>query len=271
MAILKAKAKVNLFFHITGKRNDSYHLIDSLMVFTQDLYDLIEIKPSETNHTEIIGGEFAYLLENENNNLIDKAIQAFSTKEKYYCSLTKNIPIGAGLGGGSSDAAIVAKFLNQNLNNHELAKIGADLPICYHAEPAFCSGIGEIIEPIVNFPLIYLVLINPRKALLTTDVFKANTSIDTPKTLHHFFKNAEQLIEFLSLLHNNLTDAAILLMPEIKEVLGLLLRQDGCRISRMSGSGPTCFGLFTDKHKAIEASENLTKLKPEYWIKYSAV
>ncbi len=270
MVILQAKAKVNLFFHITSKRNDGYHLIDSLMIFTQDIYDLIELEPTENTYTKTVG-EFAHLLQDENDNLINKAIHNFSSKQQYHCRLVKNIPIGAGLGGGSSDAAIVAKFLNKQLHNNELAKLGADLPICYYAKPAFCGGIGELITPIEDFPLIYLVLVNPKKALLTKDIFKLNANISTPKTIHPIFKNVEQLIEFLLPLSNDLTDAAMHLMPEIKEILELIGIQEGCRISRMSGSGPTCFGIFTDQQKAIQASEQLIKLKPEYWIKYSAV
>ncbi len=300
--LLKAKAKINLFFHITGKKEDGYHLIDSLVVFAEDIYDLIEIKEGKNKST--IDGEFAHLLASENNNLIDKALQIFSPGKEYHYKLNKNIPIGAGLGGGSSDAAMVAKYLidrSSSLTSTEgaeigdlvrtaleipgqaslarddvndlqkLTSLGADLPICYHAQSAFCSGIGEAIEPIDNFPIIYLVLVYPNKSLLTKDIFMLNKNINSPKINHPNFKDADQLIEFLSSLKNDLTDAATQLLPEVKSILDLIMAQEGCKLSRMSGSGSTCFGIFTDKVQAIEASKNIAALKPEYWVKYTIV
>ena len=267
--LLKAKAKINLFFHITGKREDGYHFIDSLVVFAEDIYDLIEIKEGKNKST--IDGEFAHLLVSENNNLIDKAFQTFSPGKEYNYNLTKNIPIGAGLGGGSSNAAMVIKYLNQNISNDELLEIGADLPICYHAKSAFCSGIGEAIEPINNFPIIYLVLVYPNKSLLTKDIFMLNKNINSPKINRPNFKDADQLIEFLSSLKNGLTDVSTQLLPEVKSILDLIMAQEGCKLSRMSGSGSTCFGIFTDRGKAIEASKNIAALKPEYWVKYTII
>ena len=279
MSLIKAKAKINLFFHITGKRQDGYHLLDSLIVFAQDVYDLIEINPAETSSTIVNGGEFVYLLQHENNNLIDKALAAFAEGAHYHCKLTKNIPIAAGLGGGSADAAMVAKFLAQEKDmnaeiNQKLSKIGADLPVCYYGVSSYFSGIGEIIQPIENFPKLYLVLVNPRKALLTKEVFKHNKNINTAyidNKQSNFFNDAEQVIKFLSPLTNDLTQSAIEQLPEIDSILSLLEMQEGCRIARMSGSGPTCFGVFTDGQKAIEASENILKNQSEYWVQYTEI
>jgi 4-diphosphocytidyl-2-C-methyl-D-erythritol kinase len=276
VVLLKAKAKINLFFHINGKREDGYHQIESLVVFAEDVYDTIEITPAELNSTSVIDGEFAQDLQNQQNNLIDKALLSFTEGVQYSCRLTKNIPIGAGLGGGSSDAAVVAKFLNKdqkNINN-DLAEIGADLPICYLHTPAFCGGIGEIIEPIKNLPTLYLILVNPRKFLLTKDVFKNNQHISTPILLNKpidFFSDMDKIIDFLEPLNNDLGAPAIDLMPEIKEILDLLKQQNGCCLQRLSGSGPTCFGIFTSKEQAEEACRNIRKLKPEYWVRFSKV
>jgi 4-diphosphocytidyl-2-C-methyl-D-erythritol kinase len=270
MTILKAKAKVNLFFHITGKREDSYHFVDSLVVFAQDIFDEIEIIPSNISKTLINPSEFSSNLELEGNNLIDKVDRIFAKDQKYHYHLTKNIPIGAGLGGGSSDAAMVAKFLNAD-SAEKLLSIGADLPVCYQASAAFVNGIGEIIEPIKNFPKVYLVLVNPKKTLLTKAVFEINQNINTPKTIHPDFKDAYQLIDFLIPLTNYLTESAIKLMPEIKMILDLIMSEKGCKFSRLSGSGPTCFGVFLTKHEAIEAYKNITRSHPEYWVKHSIV
>lgn len=274
MSIIKPRAKINLFFQIIGKRDDGYHLMESLVVFANDIYDSIEIAESEANSTIVGGGEFSHLLINEKNNLIDKVLDRFTTDIKYHCKLTKNIPIGAGLGGGSSDAAMVAKYISKQDISQELLEIGADLPICYCNAPAFCGGIGEIIEPIKNFPKVHLVLVNPNKTLLTKDAFKNNTRINTPVINNKpidFKGRFENLIEFISPLSNDLTESAVKLMPEIKDVLELLQSQNGCAISRMSGSGPTCFAVFKTKEDAIKAKIAIGSLHPNYWVKYTTI
>jgi 4-diphosphocytidyl-2-C-methyl-D-erythritol kinase len=276
MTLLKARAKINLFFQIIGKRDDGYHLIESLVVFADDIYDIIEVTPNKINSTKVIAGDFAHLLESEQNNLINKAFNIFYYEDKYLCQLTKNIPIGAGLGGGSSDAAMVAKFLNnKQLNiNKELTDIGADLPVCYYDAPAFCSGIGGDVELVANFPTLHLVLVNPNKTLLTPAVFKNNLQINTSSIAPYpsdFQNDLEKLIEFLKPLNNDLTISAIELMPEIQAIMDLLSFQEGCVISRMSGSGPTCFGVFENKEAAIKASEAISNLKPDYWVRYTKV
>ena len=324
MTLLKAKAKINLFFHITGKRDDGYHLIESLVAFADDVYDSIEISPSTINSTKVIGGEFAESLLNEKNNLIDKALNSFTTNQKYTCYLTKNIPIGAGLGGGSADAAIIARFLTHlpralssikthlssltrgfspeigdllrfssrdprsplrsarddervvedMVINNKLTEIGADLPICYFQQPTYCSGIGEILEPIKDFPKLYIVLVNPRKELLTKDVFIANKKINSPPIIHKplFLSNStDKLIDFLKNTDNVLTEAAAEMVPEINKILQILDEQHGCKIARMSGSGPTCFGIFTERTQAMLAKEEISKAYPEFWVKYSTI
>ncbi len=274
MHTIKPRAKINLFFQIIGKRNDGYHLIESLVVFADDVYDLIEITESEVNSTSIVGGDFASLLINEKNNLIDNVLEKFTSNVKYHCKLTKNIPIGAGLGGGSSDGAIVAKYISKENISKELLEIGADLPICYHDAPAFCGGIGEVIEPIKNFPKVHLVLVNPNKTLLTKDVFINNSKINTPSIGNKpvdFNGNVEKLIEFISPLSNDLTESAVNLMPEIKDILELLQSQDGCFFSRMSGSGPTCFAVFKKREYAIKTKEAIEHIHPNYWVRYSSI
>lgn len=274
MHIIKPRAKINLFFQIIGKRNDGYHLIESFVVFADDIYDLIEINESKINSTSIGGGEFSSFLINEKNNLIDKVLEKFTTDIKYHCKLTKNIPIGAGLGGGSSDGAMVAKYISKDDISKELLEIGADLPICYHDAPAFCAGIGEVIEPIKNLPKAHLVLVNPNKTLLTKDVFINNSKINTTPIVNKlvdFNGSIEKLIEFISPLSNDLTESAVKLMPEIKDILGLLQSQHGCFISRMSGSGPTCFAVFRTKEDAIKAKESIEHIHPNYWVRYSSI
>lgn len=285
MYIIKARAKINLFFHITRKSPDGYHLMQSLNVFADDIYDLIEINPASENGTTTKSGEFAYLLSNERNNLITKALEEFTSKLKYHCLLTKNIPIGAGLGGGSADAAMVAKFLVNQLSlqelqsfeniqniNERLLKIGADLPLCYYDAPSFCSGIGEIIESVYNFPKLHLLLVNPKMTLLTKDVFKNNSKIETSvieDKILDFNNDLERLIQFLKPLTNDLSEAAIKLMPEIQFILTALKEQHDSRVVSMSGSGPTCFAIFSNQQSALQAEKNIANLFPDYWVKYT--
>jgi len=270
MQQLKARAKINLFFHITGKRDDGYHLVESLVVFADDIYDCIAITTAEANSTKIVGGEFAGLI--EGGNLIDKAVATFSDGQKYNCDLIKNIPVGAGLGGGSSDAAVVAKFLSNNASTADLMKIGVDLPVCYYDKPAFCQGIGEKITGLTDFPLLHMVLVNPRKTLLTADVFKINKVINTAAVIKPSgFDNCAGLIDFLSEQRNDLTEASVALMPQIETIITLMAQQANCQIARMSGSGPTCFGVFPDEDAAILAVQNISNLHPEFWVKYTKV
>ena len=273
---LKAKAKINLFFQINNKREDGYHLIESLIVFADDIYDHITISQANEHSTIVVSGEFSESLRGEKNNLINKALEAFSGDFSYQCQLIKDIPIGAGLGGGSSDAAVVAKFVNiqQTDINKQLTAIGADLPICYLQSPAFCSGIGEVIEPVINMPKLYLLLVNPNKTLLTKNVFKNNKQINTQKITNKtldFSNDYNKIIEFLAELKNDLTEAAVALMPEIKDILDLLNSQDGCEISRMSGSGPTCFGVFKSLNQVKNAQSNILNFLPNHWVKITKI
>ncbi len=271
--LLKAKAKINLFLHINGKLPNAYHLLDSLAVFAEDIYDEIEIFPGDKNCTAVVGGEFGFLLKQDKNNLIDQALKLFTKDKFYHCKLKKHIPLEAGLGGGSSDAAVVARFLDKAIPNEDLAKIGADLPICYNAKPCYFSGIGDIIEPLECFPSCYLVIVNPKKSLLTQDVFLQNKKIYTPFIGNKptVFTKFENLIDFLLSVDNVLTDAAKALMPEISDILEELALQDNCALSRMSGSGPTCFGVFEEQNKALAALNNIKVSFPDYWIRHTKI
>lgn len=276
MSILRAPAKINLFLHVTNKLENGYHELESLVVFAQDIFDIIEIEESSDNCTSLLGGEFAQELQFESNNLIDKALMEFSNKNYYHCKLSKNIPIGAGLGGGSSDAAAVAKYLNYTGCDlsEKLLNIGADLPICYNGTPAFLSGVGQKIQPVKNIPNLHLVLINCKKRLLTQKVFSSRQESYSEKLADKpvdFFYNIDKIISFLMSLKNDLSDCAISIEPEIKYVLHMLQTQEGCVFSRMSGSGATCFGLFDSLEKALKAEQNISIEKPEYWVRYSKI
>lgn len=276
MTLLKAKAKVNLFFHIVGKREDGYHLIESLSVFTQDIYDQIEVSAAKTNILDIEPSEFSCYLQGK--NLMETALELFSPNKYYQLKLVKNLPVGAGLGGGSSDAATLIKYLLNDSSMSEnlidrLKYIGADLPLCYTQTPQFIASIGEELTEVKNLPKFYMLLVNPRKSLLTKDVFSqyscnfSNSIEFFPQDFKHNFDN---FIDFLQNKGNDLTKAAIQLFPDIANILELLYLQKGCKFSRMSGSGATCFGVFRDFEAAKLAKDNISNLKPDYWIKISS-
>lgn len=283
--LILAPAKLNLYLHITGRRTDGYHLIDSLFVFTT-LHDVLTITPSNTLSLTI-DGDFYSALSNESieKNIVYRA--ANKLREKYHVMsgakihLKKQIPVGAGLGGGSSDAAAILTGLNHFWNLHcdeeRLSQIGlalgADVPACITQKPAIVSGIGEKIMPIsLPYSRMPVLLINSNQPLSTQAVYtqfhKNNRSFTnetqnaiTPKS---FIKNLQNK-------HNDLQFPAIQLQPEITVLLDHLAEQKGCLVSRMSGSGPTCFALFSDMNLAVQAQRTLSALFSNYWVCLSEI
>lgn len=282
---ITAPAKLNLYLHITGRREDGYHLLDSLFVF-MDFGDVITIEPAETLSLTM-NGPFASKISHEpiEKNLIHRA--ALLLKNKYAATqgaqirLTKNIPVGAGLGGGSADAAAVLKGLNQfwhlNLSVETLCELGlslgADVPACIVGKPAIVSGIGENIEPITlsDIPL-FVLLINPNYPLSTQSVFqtykKSNLPFTSQSTHHAVLTNREYTFNQLIKNKNDLESAAISLYPEIQTLLKTLQQQSGCQLARMSGSGSTCFALFQDIALTKKAEQMMKTLFPSYWIQF---
>lgn len=271
-----APAKVNLFLHVTGKRDDGYHLLESLIGFA-DFGDIITIMPSDEFSLKILGGDFS--LDTE-DNLITKAVNLVSGKLQKDLSLSitleKNIPIGAGLGGGSADAAAavrgILEYAQVSLPQKEIDEIllslGADTPICYARKPAYIKGIGEVIEPIAPLPQIPAMLIYPNEFCSTVEIFKSydgdfSQTADHPKS----FSDLKSLYDFLNKQKNDLTDAAIKKIPAIGDILQTIGKQDGCVISRLTGSGSTCFGLFETTEQSTKAAEKIQKAKPHWWVR----
>ncbi len=270
---IKAPAKINLTLNVTGKREDGYHLLHSLTYFS-DFGDEITLTPHP---------KFKFTLESEfkniptdNQNLVvqmaQKLASHYNQSLNCHIHLNKRIPSGAGLGGGSSDAAATAKALlkfwniqpNQNELNALLLELGADIPVCYHAQPCLFSGIGEIIEPLENAPNLYLVLVHPNISTSTIEVFK-NLKISqfhTPIIEENF-----DILKYILEGRNDLTDAAIEKTPTIKDVLDALTNTKNSMVTRMTGSGSCCFGLYPSKHDADEAAHHIQNVNPSCWVK----
>jgi 4-diphosphocytidyl-2-C-methyl-D-erythritol kinase len=273
-----ARAKINLFLHVTGRRDDSYHLLESLVMFTKDIYDELSFNISKHHTTLAIEGPFSKLLNEDNNkNLIIKAIEKSNYKKGLNILLKKNIPLGAGIGGGSSDAAITIKALQELFNhsyddlNQLLLSIGADVPVCCKQKASYFTGVGEIITTIHKVPQIYALLVNPGIHINTKEVFASRPNVFSPKISQKpiEFSSFSKLIEFLEPLKNDLESSTIKLVSQISTIINEIKVLPGCRIARMSGSGPTCFGLFETEKEVIEAQDILTSKHPYWWIQHS--
>lgn len=277
---LIAPAKLNLSLHIVGKRLDGYHLLESLVAFTA-FGDLLELAPADAL-TFQTRGAFASALSPDDNLVMRVArmlTERYGVKNGAHITLHKNIPVGAGLGGGSADAAAAMVGLCRlwelpiKLDDiREMAlSLGSDVPACLLSKTAWLTGIGETITP-VQMPELWLVLVNPRLPLLTADVYHAfDGSFIAPGARPEQWENTESLVQFLRNQHNALQSPALSLMPPIGELLAALQATPECLLARMSGSGATCFGLYPDAQLAEQAALSLQADHPEWWVTATSV
>ena len=260
-----ARAKINLCLHVTGQRDDGYHLLDSLVVFA-DIGDMITVELSDKFSLEI-DGPFASGLSIQEDNLVLKAAKIFSP----YCNgaklkLTKNLPVASGIGGGSADAAAtlraMAKLTSVDLPIDAGLSLGADVPVCLREQSCRMQGIGDLITPQTNIPQLAAVLIRPNVAVSTPVIFKAitdknNSGIDKYKGV--------DFTDYLRMQRNDLETPACGYAPEINTCLNALNNQ-GAALARMSGSGATCFGIFDGSEAAQKAANKLSDAFPDYWV-----
>ena len=266
-----APAKINLFLHITGKREDGYHTLQSLMVFA-DVGDDLEFSMQDEFSVRVTG-PFSAALSETKDNLVYKAARFLSDEYKVpLCGkivLTKNLPIASGIGGGSTDAAAalrgLAKLWKLADDPAQLSKIaqqlGADVPACLYGRAVWAEGVGEKLIPIQDMQRLHLVLVNPLVATPTPAVFKK---------FHGRFSESVQTrgmgVDDLKQCGNDLTDAAVTVTPEINAVLSVLADTENCLLCRLSGSGATCFGIYGDEVAARTAAEVLKKQHPLWWV-----
>ena len=246
-----AAAKVNLFLHITGRRADGYHLLDSLVVFA-GVGDVLAAEPAATLSLRI-AGPFGGALDDGSDNLVLRAARALAERTGATAgaalTLTKNLPVASGIGGGSADAAAALRLLARLWNvpgaEDDLALgLGADVPACLAGRPARMQGIGEILTPAPALPPCGLVLVNPGVAVATPAVFRARRGEFRPRaSLPAGWATAAEMAADLADLGNDLEAPALSLAPEIGIVLAELRARPGTLLARMSGSGATCFAL----------------------------
>lgn len=271
-----ARAKVNLFLHVVGRRADGRHVLESLAVFP-DIGDLVAAVPAR-RLTLDIEGPFAHGLSSGEDNLVLRAAAALSAatpgRPSAALSLVKRLPVAAGLGGGSADSGAVLRLLSRlwlgapSAALPEIAaRLGADAPVCLDSAPALMAGAGERLAPAPAFPSFWMVLANPMQPLATAEVFAALERRERPRmappaTLADF----DALIGWLAGLRNDLEEPARRLRPVIGEALAALSAAPACRLTRMSGSGATCFGLFETKPQATGAAKRIGAARPGWWV-----
>lgn len=277
---VKAPAKINLYLHVTGKRPDGYHLLDSLFAFALD-GDVITAKQADGLSLEIIG---APDLSAGEDNIVIKAARklaaALGIEPNAHLVLEKNLPIASGIGGGSTDAAATLKALQvlwkKTLPDEKLyalaLELGADVPSCLAGKAVQVSGVGEVLTPAPEIPALPVVLVNPNKPVSTPAVFKTRKPVfSKPMPLTQNCADAAEFIGELKKRHNDLQDAACALEPAVAEVLHVLENQPLCPFSAMSGSGGTCFGLFRTPENAANAAEDIAATHPNWWVKQTAL
>lgn len=275
---LEAPAKVNLYLHITGQRADGYHLLDSVAAFTA-FGDTLRFTLSETLSLTIEGEYGEGLVADD--NLVLRAARALQSHTGCTLgasiALIKRIPVGAGLGGGSSDAAAALIGLNclwdLRLSRAQLAALalplGSDIPVCLAREPARMQGIGDEVLPVLLNPDVVasgVVLVNPRMSLLTASVYKAFAgALVSPVALP-----ASIDMSFIAAQHNALEAPAKALLPVVGEMIATLAQTPDCRLARMSGSGATCFALYATSAQAQTAAQGLAQRYPHWWVQVTS-
>ena len=267
----KAYAKINLFLNVFNKTKHNLHNLKSLVCFV-DLYDEIIISESNKFSIEIKGPFKNFVRKKE--NIIEKTFIVFSEflnlKTNYKISLNKKIPVSAGLGGGSADAAAVLNGLNflnkKKLKQKDLfkiaIKIGSDVPACLYNKNVFFSGYGQILSKAPKIPQFSILLINPRKELSTKKVFSMYRYRKSKKNSNFKYKN---FFSWILKQDNDLQKYSEEFVPEIKEMLVFLSSSKNCFFSKMTGSGPTVFGLFRKKIDAKKVNLLLKKKNTKWW------
>jgi 4-diphosphocytidyl-2-C-methyl-D-erythritol kinase len=277
-----APAKVNLTLRVLGKRADGYHDLESLVVFA-GLADRVTLTPGDALGLDV-EGPTAAAAGDVADNLVLRAARSLAERVAGLrvgrFALTKHLPVAAGLGGGSSDAAAALRLLAR-LNGlaaddarlTEAARLtGADVPVCLDPRPRVMRGIGEILSPPLDLPPLPAVLVNPGVPVPTRDVFArlglrpgetrgTASAIDAER-----LEERASLVAWLETQPNDLEPPAVALQPVIATVLDALAREPGCRLARMSGSGATCFGLFATEAAAQDAAQALSAAQPIWWV-----
>lgn len=274
----EARAKINLALHVTGQRPDGYHLLDMLVTFA-DHGDRLDFMPSPTDEFTLSGRFGETLAGDGGTNLVLKARDllreaigplAFPVR----IQLEKNLPVASGIGGGSADAAATLRGLMRlwgtSLPEEALAalalKLGADVPMCLASRPLIARGIGEKIEPVPELPVLAMVLANPLKGVSTPEVFRRLATKNNPTLrLAPSLRGTADWLAAIGAARNDLEPPAGEMVPEIA-VISAMLQAHGALLTRMSGSGATCFGIFATMAAAEDAAAALHDERSDWYF-----
>jgi 4-diphosphocytidyl-2-C-methyl-D-erythritol kinase len=274
-----APAKINLTLSVLGRRTDGYHELESLVTFA-DVHDVVTLEPGAAGSV-VVAGPFAGYIGGE--NLLVRALTLLADADHALrlgsVRLDKHLPVAAGIGGGSADAAALLRAVKRanperaaNIAWLDIAaRLGADVPVCLGARPALMWGIGEKTEPLRRLLPAHAVLVNPGLPLSTADVFRA---LDAgPAPVAHAAPEAYDLAGLTDLIDtmrargNDLERPATRLLPVIGEIKAALEAEAGCHLAAMAGSGPTCFGIFADRPHADRAASRIAGAHGDWWVK----
>jgi len=276
-----APAKVNLSLNVGPLQADGYHPVDSLVVFA-DWGDVIFAEPAPEGLHLSVSGAHAAALESEAENLVLKAAYALRAAAgrpelSARIVLEKALPVAAGLGGGSADAAAtlraVCHLWELDFGARQLAEIGSvlgsDVPACVYSRPLLMRGRGERVSPLLAWPDLHGVVVNPGVPVATGPVFAAYDKTE-PQALvpgaMPIAGHGDAAVTLTAALKNDLQAPAIAMVPEIGTVLDALEGLPGCRVARMSGSGASCFGLFDDEPDARTAADEVAAQNPSWLV-----
>lgn len=280
-----ARAKINLALHVLERRDDGYHLLDSLVVFAE-AGDTLTAFPDNEGFVDLdLGGLFAGGLDpttTPDTNLVLAAAKALC--EAYpgrptaglKLHLDKQLPVAAGLGGGSADAAAALRLLDRlwhmGLSDGELARLGlslgADVPVCLASRPSFMRGVGEDVTPAPGIPPLTVLLVNPGASVSTPAVFGRLDPVKRSPLppLPDFGGSLMEFIFWLRKTRNDLFEPAVAEAPAIEKAVRILAADTDCLFARMSGSGATVFGIFMSPEAGRRAAERIRAARPQWWV-----
>jgi 4-diphosphocytidyl-2-C-methyl-D-erythritol kinase len=281
-----ARAKVNLTLRVVGRRVDGYHDLESVVAFA-DCADRLSLLPGPELRLET-SGPLAAACGDVGDNLVLKAARLLAERvpglKTGTFTLYKTLPVAAGIGGGSADAAAALRLLARangliinDARINEVARLtGADVPVCVPSQPCVMTGVGESLLPL-NLPKLPCVLVNPRVAVATKDVFAAlglrsgQLRVGIADVIQAIVwpeagASVEDWVEAFAASSNDLEDPAMRIQPVISDVISALNATDGAWLARMSGSGATCFAIYENTAEAGRAAEKMRRDHPEWWV-----
>ncbi len=276
----RARAKVNLTLKILGRRADGYHQLESLVAFADGAHDIITLDLTQPSGLKV-SGPFAPAIVGD--NIVQIAIDRLRTAEPDlnlgFVHIEKNLPVAAGIGGGSANAGALLRAIKRanpeiatTIDWLDIAKsLGADVPVCFQNQTTWMTGLGDELTPVFGLPKLPALLVNPLAPVPTDKTAQVFRRLAAPP-LSHATKTiapahqieASRLLSFLEEYGNDLEAAASDVVPEIATVLTALRASPGCRYAALSGAGPTCFGIFED---ADQAAAVIRSAHPDWWTR----